>query len=141
MKNVFYGFCILFLGICSIYLSQIVFERYYQSKQEIILVQSDLFTNIEYVTLEALLSDKQIDGLFKTQDGIDTPFKIALFYSDLSLIFLKRSKKEKCINKYVDELFHKSNQKWDMLIKRDNSMQFFKNYYLKVYSETLKRRN
>jgi len=142
MKNIFYASCILCLGLCSIYLLQIISNKYinykYETTQKIILVQSDLFSNVEYVDLEYLISDEKISTLFNNGDKFDTSFKIALFYSDLSIIILKRSRNEKPLRKYVSELMMKSIGKWDDLVAKDHSMLFFKNYYLKIYSETAK---
>jgi len=103
------------------------------------LVQSDLFKDVSYIKLEELIKDEAVKSLFYKEDKVDIDFKIALFYSDLSIVILNKSKKEPQLNKYVSSLYSKSLNKWDDLTKKDQSMLFFKNYYLKVYSENIKK--
>ena len=128
----------LFLLVCSVLLIQVAVDRHYDTKQEIILVQSDLFKDVSYIKLEELIKDDSVRPLFQKEDKVDLDFKIALFYSDLSIVILKRSATEKPLKRYVADLLKKSVDKWDELIKKDNSMLFFKNYYLKMYNESLK---
>ncbi len=123
----------LFLFICSLFVAQIIVDRYYEPKPEIVLVQSDLFKDVSYIKLDELIKDDAVLPLFITEDKYDLSFKIALFYSDLSIVILKKSKDQQNLNKYVDDLYRKSVNKWDDLIIKDKSMLFFKNYYLQSY--------
>lgn len=117
---------------------QIVFEKYIQEKETIVLVQSDLFKNVSYINLEDLVKDENVKNLFLKEDKIDCDFKIAIFYSDLSIVMFNKAKDEKNLSKYVNGLYEKSLQKWDDLAKKDRSMLFFKNYYLQTYAENAK---
>jgi hypothetical protein len=138
LKKLLLGAISLFLLICSVFIGQMVVDRYYTETQSIILVQSDLFKNVSYIKLEDLIKDENIESLFVTEDKIDVGFKVALFYSDLSLKILNKSKQEPNLKRYVPEIYQKTLAKWDDLAVKDKSMLFFKNYYLKVYSETAK---
>lgn len=114
-----------------------VVEKYLNVKPEIVLVQSDLFKDVSYIKLEELVKDDSVMSLFAKGDRCDIDFKIALFYSDLSIVILKKSRGQKALQKYVDDLYKKSLEKWDNLIKKDDSMLFFKNYYLNSYKTEL----
>lgn len=128
----------LFLLICSVFVGQVIVQRYYTETQSIILVQSDLFKNVSYIKLDDLLKDENIESLFINEDNLDAGFKVALFYSDLSLKILNKSKQEPSLQKYVPQTYQKALVKWNDLVLKDKSMLFFKNYYLKIYSQTLK---
>lgn len=138
LKRVFIISISLFLLVCSVFLAQTVFEKYIQEKETIVLVQSDLFKDVSYINLDELIKDEYVKNLFLKEDKIDIDFKIALFYSDLSIVMYNKARSEKNLSKYVGGLYGKSVQKWDDLIKKDKSMLFFKNYYLKTYSENVK---
>lgn len=127
----------IFLLVCSIFIGQVIYDRYFENKQDIVLVQSDLFKDVSYINLEEIIKDDAVRPLFVREDKLDIGFKTALFYSDLSIVILKRSKEQKSLKKYVKDLYNKSQEKWDELILKDNSMLFFKNYYLKVYKDVL----
>lgn len=136
LKRVLTGAIIVFLIACSTLIVQTVINRYYADS--IILVQSDLFKGVSYIKLEELIKDENVKSLFTREDKIDVDFKIALFYSDLSIVILNKSKAEPKLKKYVNSLYTKSVGKWDELTQKDKSMLFFKNYYIKVYAQNLK---
>jgi len=128
----------IFLIVCSVFLAQEIAEKYFNPQPNIILVQSDLFKDVSYIKLEELIKDEKVKNLFFKKDKIDTDFKIALFYSDLSIVILNKSKKEEDVKRYVPTLHLRSLKKWDELVKKDKSMLFFKRYYLKMYKKNLK---
>jgi len=127
----------IFLIICSVFLLQLVTEKHLNTQPNIILVQSNLFKDVSYIKLDELIKDEKVKNLFFTKDKIDIDFKIALFYSDLSIVILNKSKKEKDVKRYVGDLHLRSLKKWDNLVEKDKSMLFFKQYYLKMYKKNL----
>ena len=139
LNKFFIGSVTLFLLVCSVFIGQVVVDRYYTDRDSVILVQSDLFKDVSYIKLEELIKDDTVRSLFQKEDKIDIDFKIALFYSDLSIVILNKSKSEANLKKYVSQLYAKSLNKWDDLTVKDKSMLFFKNYYLKVYNENIRK--
>lgn len=127
----------LFLAVSSLFIGQVIYDRYMEEKQDIVLVQSDLFKDVSYIKLEELVKDESVIPLFVKEDKFDLDFKIALFYSDLSIVILKKSRQQSGLTRYVPDLHKKSIDKWDHLIQKDRSMLFFKNYYVKVYKSNL----
>jgi hypothetical protein len=123
--------------VCSAFLIQVVANKHFNKQPNIILVQSDLFKDVSYIKLEELIKDEKVKNLFFTKDKIDIDFKIALFYSDLSIVILNKSKKEKDVKRYVADIHMRSLKKWDALAKKDKSMLFFKHYYIKMYKKNL----
>ena len=94
-NRVLIGSASLFLLLASVLLIQIAVERHYDDSQRIILVQSDLFKGVSYIKLEDIIKDDTVRALFEKEDKVDANFKIALFYSDLSIKILKNAKIEK----------------------------------------------
>src|SRR5690348_5120420 len=91
----------LFLLVCTVFIGQIIVDKYYTERESIVLVQSDLFKDVSYIKLEELIKDETVKSLFYKEDKVDVDFKIALFYSDLSIVILNKSKKEPSLKKYV----------------------------------------
>ena len=133
LKN-FYIFSIsFFLFVCSICIGQIIYDKYV-NKGNIILVESDFFSKVD---IKDVINENKSKNLFNNCKGFDCSFKVALFYSDLSIVILNKSKKEQDIKRYVGDLHMRSLKKWDALAEKDKSMLFFKHYYIKMYKKNL----
>jgi len=100
-------------------------EDSFNPKQEHIFVSTDLFESELKIPIEFLKDEKFILNNMKN-NVYDTDFKLAVFYSECAYKLLTETKNQNYYNFFLLKCINK----WDVLIKKDPSMEFFKNNYL-----------
>ena len=105
---------------------------------ETIVLRSDvLMEELAPLDIQEALDEDRVKSLLSPDyDNYDRDFKLALFYSQLSIRVLALSKEKKNLVSYNHYLYNKTIQKWDELIKDDKEILYFKTNFVKKYRET-----